>query len=978
MTFSLSLLAMAAFSYMLLLFFVAYATDQGWIPKQVATHPLTFSLSLGVYATSWSYYGSVGFAEKQGYNFLSIYVGVTLAFLLAPIILMPLLRLTREYQLTSLADLFAFRYRSQVAGIIVTLFALVGVLPYLALQIRAVTESIYILTKEASPDLLALGFCVFLIVFSILFGARHVRPGEKHKGLVVAIAFETVVKLLALMLVGLTALFGVWGGFAGLTEWLQANPQALDALYQPVKDGPWNTLLLLAFAAAFLLPRQYHMIFAENNNPHALLVASWAFPLILLLLNLPIPLVLWAGQVLRLDMPADYYVLGVALAEAGRSPLPVLAFIGGISAASAMMIVTTLALASMCLNHFLLAASYPDPTVDLYRWLLWGRRVLIALIVMAGYGFYLLLEHNQGLVQLGLISFVAVAQFLPGIVGVLFWRRATREGFITGLLAGIAVWGGTLLLPLLAASGIISYHTEYFQPTQGQDKWTYATFWSLTINTLLFVVVSLLTRQREAEHEAAHACCSDSLGPPTGTVVANTVAQFKNQLSRIIGEKTAVREVNRALNDLGMDQHDKQLMKLRRLREQIERNLSGLIGPQLAHVIVNQRLKLMVSSEAVLGGTISYVEQRLDQSRTRLRGLAAELDLLHRFHRQILLDLPLGVCALSYNKEVLIWNLALEGISGLKASQVVGSQVEELPSPWGELLNRFSVGADNHVHRMRLQVDNQPRWLNLHKALIIELGNQFVSRSTKPRTGVVMLLEDLTELETLEEELVHSERLASIGRLAAGVAHEIGNPVTGIASLAQNLRYESDPAEVNISVQQILEQTHRITSIVRSLTAFSHGGTKDRERESFGLHELVEEAVQLVRLSHRGRQMQFSQSGSESLMVVGERQRLLQVVVNLLTNAYDASEPGAPVQVIIDRVNSGVEIVIKDQGQGIVEQNLEHVFEPFFTTKRPGEGTGLGLSLVYRIVQDHEGKISVESEVGKGTRVSIWLPYGEQ
>ena len=976
MIFNLPLLMTVVFSYMLLLFFIAYSADQGWISKKVVRHPLTYSLSLGVYATSWSYYGSVGFAEEQGYNFLTVYIGVTFAFLLAPVVLMPILRLTRDYQLTSLADLFAFRYRSQVAGILVTLFMLVGALPYIALQIRAVTESIYILTKEASPGILALGFCIFLTVFAILFGARHVRPREKHEGLVVAIAFESAVKLLALIAVGFTALFGVWGGFDGLNSWLQANPQALDSLYQPTRDGPWNTFLVLAFAAAFLLPRQFHMIFTENNNPRALLVASWGFPLILLLLNLPIPLILWAGQVLSLDMPADYYVLGVTLSETGRSPLPILAFIGGISAASAMMIVTTIALASMALNHLLLPASYPDPAVDLYRWLLWGRRVLIAMIVMSGYGFYLILSHNQGLVQLGLISFVAVAQFLPGIVGVLFWRRATREGFIAGLLIGIAVWSMTLLVPLLVASGIITIEQGVIEPPEGVDKWTYATYWSLALNSILFVVVSLLSRQRAAEREAAQACCSESLAPPAGNVTASSISQFKDQLARVIGEQIAAKEVNRALEDLSMSHHERRPTELRALREQIERNLSGLIGPQLAHVIVNQRLELMQGAQTVLGGTISYVEDRLKDSRTRLRGLAAELELLHRYHRQILLDLPLAVCALSSHREIFIWNSAMEHLSRLKAAEVIGIQVDDLSAPWAELLSRFAAGTDTHVPRMHLLVENQLRWLNLHKASIIEPSGN-VSGHAKASTGVVMLLEDLTELEMLETELVHSERLASVGRLAAGVAHEIGNPVTGIASLAQNLRDEMDSDEVNEGVQQILEQTERINSIVQSLMTFSHGDPQSRERESFDLCDVLDEAVRLVGLSHRGKQMRYSQSCPGSVTMVGERQRLLQVLVNLLTNAYDASEPGAQVRMNVSKRDSDVNIVVSDQGEGISKQHLEHIFEPFFTTKRPGEGTGLGLSLVYKIVQDHGGRIDVHSDQGQGTRVSLCLPHGE-
>ena len=976
MIFNLPLLAMSAFGYMLLLFFIAYATDQGWISRRLVVHPLTFSLSLGVYATTWTYYGSVGFAQEQGYNFLTIYLGVTLAFGLTPILLMPILRLTREYQLTSLADLFAFRYRSQLAGILVTVFMLIGSLPYIALQIRAVTESIYIFTKEASPDLLAFGFCVFITIFAILFGARHVTSKEKHEGLVVAIAFESAVKLLALLSVGITALFGVWGGFHGLSDWLQNHPQALEALYRPVQEGPWMTLLLLSFAAAFLLPRQFHMIFTENLNPRALSMAAWAFPLILLLLNLPIPLVLWAGNTLQLDMSADYYVLGVILAEAGRSPLPILAFIGGISAASGMMIVTTLALASMCLNHLLLPASYPDPSVDIYRWALWGKRMIIALILMIGYAFYELLEHNQGLVQLGLISFVAAAQFLPGVVGVLLWRRATRIGFIAGLLGGITVWSITLLFPLLESSQILESVFIIFQADPGQNNWTHATFWSLTLNSVLFVSGSLLSRQRSEESEAAKACCSETLSPPAGIVTLHSSEQFKDKLARVIGRDTAEKEVSRALDDLGMSQNSTRPAELRRLREQLERNLSGLIGPQLAHMIVNQRLELMGGARTVLADTMRYVEGRVEETRTRLRGLAAELDALHRYHRQILLDLPLGVCAVGPEREVIIWNLAMETLSGLRASDAVGYLIEDLPEPWGYLLSSFVKTDDNHVHRMRVQVENHSRWFNLHKANIIEpVKAPLMNGEATP--GIAMLIEDLTDLENLEAELVHSERLASVGRLAAGVAHEIGNPVTGIACLAQNLREESDPRQINDSIEQILDQTKRITNIVQSLMTFSHGGFDIQELAPFNLQVMIEEAVRLVSLSERGKQMRWHQHCAAGLMLMGDRPRLMQVLVNLLKNACDASDSGTRIEVDVSTTDESVTIAVRDYGKGIPAHELDHIFEPFFTTKRPGEGTGLGLPLAYKIVQDHGGTIDVESQLGRGTRVSVWLPRDE-
>ena len=974
MSFELSHLFFAGVVYLLMLFFIAYATEQGWIPQRLARHPVTYALSLGVYATSWTFYGSVGFAQSQGFNFLSIYIGVTLAFMLAPVLLAPILRIARDYQLTSLADVLSFRYRSQTAGVLVTLFMLLGTFPYIALQILAVTESVQILTQEATPQALALGFCVTLIVFAILFGARHISPREKHEGLVVAIAFESVVKLVALCAVGVFALFGVFGGFGGLGDWLAVNPQALDALYRPAREGPWTTLLLLSFCAAFLLPRQFHMAFTENIDERTLWSAAWIFPLFLLLLNLFIPVILWAGTELGAATTADFYVLGITLGG-GHRALTALAFIGGISAASAMMIVTSLALATMCLNHLVLPASYPDPDVNLYKWLLWGRRTLIAVIILSGYGFYLVLARNQGLVQLGLISFVAVAQFLPGVFGLLFWPRATRAGFIAGLLGGGLVWTGTLLFPLLESSGIGGELLGMLSmpAAPGDDPWTYSTLSSLAVNSLLFLSVSLLTRPSEEEQEAAAACCRTTFILPDGAIpTASSPEEFTERLARILGEQAASFEVDQALRDLRMGYDERGSRALRQLRERIERNLSGLMGPMLARMIVDERLQTDSGARTALADNIRFIEERIEHSETRFEGAAAELGRLRRYHQQTLRDLPLGVCGLGPDRQVLTWNLAMEVISGVDRSQCHGISVDQLPAPWSHLMLSCVEGAEQHLHKIETTVNGRRRWFNLHKAALEDPSAPGVTG------GVVILVEDLTDLQNLESELAHSERLASIGRLAAGVAHEIGNPVTGIACLAQNLESETEDGEVRAASRQIIDQTTRISEIVQTLVGFSHGGSFASERpQMLALTGCIQEAADLVHLSHGARQVGIRIDCALSIRLTADRTRLIQVFVNLLTNACDASRPGDKITVQARLANSGAIIQIIDAGEGMAQELLDRVFEPFVTTKGPRHGPGLGLSVVYRIVKDHGGSISIDSRPGDGTRVVLTLPGAE-
>jgi PAS domain S-box-containing protein len=637
------------------------------------------------------------------------------------------------------------------------------------------------------------------------------------------------------------------------------------------------------------------------------------------------------------------------------------------------VIVTSIALASMSLNHLLLPASYPDPAMDLYRWILWGRRALIALIIMAGYGFYAGLEHNESLVELGLISFVAVAQFLPGVAGLLYWRRATRAGFLIGLLGGISVWSTLLLAPILHASEIMV--TDLGIPelvaASGMNKWAFATFATLAVNGGLFVLVSLVTRQSAGELEAARACCAETVMPLAGVVAATSPAEFRAGLAETLGSEMATREVDQALSDLGMRPGERRTSELRRLRERIERNLSGLLGPQLAHIIVNRRLELDPAAKTALADSMRHVEERLEASRSQLQGLSVELDDLRRLHRQILQDLPLGVCATDSQRKIVLWNLALERMTGLEAATLIGTPLKQLAPPWDGLLAGFARSTEDHIYRMELAMSGKPRWYTLHKSAYVEPG---LAGQGPAKPGMVMLVEDLTDLGNLEAELAHSDRLASVGRLAAGVAHEIGNPVTGIASLAQNLRHEEDKTVARQSIEDIIEQTRRISTILGTLKSFSRGSQHPQQRETFALRDVVDEAMHLIRLNKARDDIRFEASCDAAVSLTGNRQQLAQVLVNLLGNAADASHPGDRVDLLARMQGGEAVIEIMDQGQGIPDELQNTILEPFYTTKPTGQGTGLGLSLAYKIIEDHRGTLRIDSQPGVGTRVIVTLP----
>ena len=969
-SFDLGQLILISCLYLLTLFGVAWISDRDLIPRWIMRHPLTYTLSLGVYASAWAFYGTVGMAYQYGYGFLASFLGVSGAFLLAPVLLYPILRITRTYQLSSLADLFAFRFRSSWAGALTTLFMLLGLLPLLALQIQAVADSVGILTREPLQERFALGFCALITLFTMLFGARHIATREKHQGLVFAIAFESLVKLLCLGAIGLYALYGVFDGPQELQVWLQQNQASLSELHTPLQEGPWRTLLLVFFASAIVMPHMYHMTFTENLNPRAMVSASWGLPLLLLLFSLAVPLILWASLRLGATTNPEYFTLGLGMAL-DNDLLALVAYVGGLSAASGLIIVSTLSLSGMVLNHLVLPLYQPPAGGNIYRWLKWTRRLLIIAIIMAGYGFYLLLAAEQDLANLGIVAFVATLQFLPATLSVLYWPSANRRGFIAGLLTGIALWLVSMLLPLITE--LQSLHLAGYTLHLDSNNWHLAAIASLAANITVFTLVSLFSRSSAEEQSAADACTVDNVRrPQRRELLANSPQEFAAQLSKPLGAITAQREVEQALQDLQLPFDERRPYALRRLRDRLEANLSGLMGPSVAQDMIETFLPYKSGSESYVSEDIHFIESRLEDYQSRLTGLAAELDSLRRYHRQTLQELPMGVCSLAKDQEILMWNRALEQLTGISAQRVVGSRLGSLEAPWRNLLEEFSRQSEPHRHKQRLSVDGQARWLNLHKAAIEEPlapGN----------SGLVILVEDVTETRLLEDRLAHSERLASIGRLAAGVAHEIGNPITGIACLAQNLREEREgDAEINEISSQVIEQTRRVSRIVQSLMNFAHAGGRQQSSEPVCLAAVTEEAIALLSLNRHAVDVEFRNQCDPQHWVDGDSQRLAQVIINLLSNARDASPAGGLIRINSQASEHSVEWLVEDQGSGIPKAIRQQVFEPFFTTKDPGKGTGLGLALVYSIVEEHYGQISIDSPVdphsGRGTRLRISLP----
>ena len=516
-----------ALAYLGLLFAVARFGDQRADSGRSIISGNVFALSLAVYCTSWTFYGSVGRATTGGLSFLTIYLGPTLMLLFSPLIL-KMIRISKRQRITSIADFIASRYgKSHFLAGLVTIIAVIGIVPYIALQLKAIAASVSILFADPATGSGWLPTAVIALVlglFTIWFGTRHLDATERHEGMVAAIAFESIVKLIAFVAVGAYVTFGLYDGFADIFQRAQTQPELAQLLtLDSVRPGSWLALLLLSGLAIIFLPRQFQVMVVENVDEAHLRRAVWLFPLYLLAINifvLPIALgglLHFGGQAIN----PDTFVLSLPLSQ-GAIGLALLVFIGGLSAATGMVIVETIALSTMVCNDlvmpWLLRGHLLQGAVggDMSGRLIAIRRAAIVLILLLGYIYFHAAGEAHALVGIGLISFAAVAQFAPVMLLGMYWKQGNRRGAIAGLMAGFLVWLYTLLLPSFAKSGwidagfveqgLFGWHWLRAQALfglSGLDEIAHCLWWSLLLNGGLFVGVSLYSRPDATEAEQA-------------------------------------------------------------------------------------------------------------------------------------------------------------------------------------------------------------------------------------------------------------------------------------------------------------------------------------------------------------------------------------------------------------------------------------------------------------------------------------------
>ena len=655
----LNLLGLVCLSYVALLFLVAFWADrfaERGRGKRFMSSALIYTLSLSIYCTAWTFYGAVGNAARSGLEYVTIYLGPTLVMIAWWWGLRKLVRVGRSQRISSIADLLSSRYgKSNTLAICVTLLAVIGVTPYIALQLQSITLSLSVFAEADGLQGYDQSGTVFwiaagLAAFAILFGTRNLNANERHHGVVMAVALEAVVKIIALIAVGVFVVWGLAGGVSDVLDRIDAS----DLGRWQVDGSRWATITFLSAAAFVCLPRMFQVMVVENEDERHLQVAAWAFPLYLLLISVfVVPIAALGLEMLPEGTNPDLFVLSLPMA-AGQEGLAVLSFLGGFSSATSMVIVAAMSLSTMVSNHIVmpiwLSAQTGDEGAsvsgDVRNIVLMSRRLAIAGIMALGYAYYQASGGGDALASIGIVSFSGIAQILPALVGGLFWRGATRLGALAGLLTGFCIWIYTLFLPELGGAflppdwlengpfGIAWLHPQALFGITGLDPIVHSALWSLSLNTAAFCLVSTLTFPTPLERlqGAQFVDVFDHSAGPGGWL--GSVAQAEDLMimsQRILGPEEAQAFFQRELARQGGPGPLPEPTP--RFLEALEKELSASIGSAAAHAMIGQIVGGASVSVDDLLAVADESAQMLEYS-ARLEAQSQELQLTARKLRE--------------------------------------------------------------------------------------------------------------------------------------------------------------------------------------------------------------------------------------------------------------------------------------------------------------------------------------------------------
>ena len=646
--------------YLAFLFVVAYwAEKQAEKGKSLVTNPYIYALSLAVYCTAWTFYGSVGRVVTNGIEFLSVFVGPTLIMPIWWIVLRKIIRICKVQRITSIADFISSRYgKDATLGVLVTLVCIAGILPYIAIQLKAISSS-FLIVARFSDDYkkndtfwrdLPFYIAVALSVFTIIFGTRKIDSTERHEGMVTAIAAESIIKLMAFLTTGIFVTYFVFNGFGDIFQKASQIPD-LSKVFVFNNDGDfsswfWHTFL--SMVAIMFLPRQFQVAVVENVNEKHLNKAMWLFPLYMLLINIFVIPTALGGEILfaNQNVNPDSYVLAIPL-KFNQKILTLFTYIGGFSAATSMIIVETIALSVMVSNNLVMPVVLKSKKLqerfkgNLSNLVNNIRRTSIVMIILLAYLYYKTIAEHYSLVSIGMVSFTAVAQFTPAIIGGIFWKGGNRKGALTGLVMGSLIWFYTLVLPSLVGTGFFPksimdngmFGLEFLKPfslfgLKGMDNISHGLFWSLFFNIGCYLYFSITSKASSIEHNQA-------------VIFVDIFEHSEHIVNSSIWRGTAyVPDIQLLLNNFFGVRRSKRVIRLFAQKNKInlkdekadpqlvtyaEKLLAGVVGTASARIMISSISKEeKISTEEVI--SILKSSQELLSANKSLRKKSVELE----------------------------------------------------------------------------------------------------------------------------------------------------------------------------------------------------------------------------------------------------------------------------------------------------------------------------------------------------------------
>ncbi|MBD9512725.1 MULTISPECIES: PAS domain-containing hybrid sensor histidine kinase/response regulator [Pseudomonadaceae] len=1018
MSLSSGLIATVALLYMAVLFAIAFYGDRRRAPLSPRVRAWVYSLSLAVYCTSWTFFGAVGQAADQLWSFLPIYVGPVLLMLFAPWVLQKMIMISKQENITSIADFIAARYgKSQALAVVVALICVVCVLPYIALQLKGIVLGVNLLIG-AGPDSTgiraqdtALIVSLILALFTIVFGTRNLDVTEHHRGMVLAIAFESLVKLTAFIAVGIFVTYGLYDGFGDLVDQARVAPQLTEYWKETVH---WPAMLLqtgVAMTAIMCLPRQFHVLVVENIEPRDLNLARWVFPIYLVLAALFVVPIALAGQMhLPAGVMPDSFVISLPLAEA-HPALALLAFIGGASAATGMVIVASVALSTMVSNDMLLPwllrrKGEAEQPFEVFRhWLLTVRRVSIALILLLAYVSYRLLGSTASLATIGQIAFAAIAQLGPAMIGALYWKQANRRGVFAGLAAGSLLWAYTLVLPVVAKG--LGWPLQTFPGLAwlagrpfglSIEPLTLGVLLSLIGNFALFGLVSVFSRTRVSEHWQASRFIGQEISQKLSSrsMLAVQLEDLLMLAARFVGEERARQSFIRFAYRQGKGFTPSQNANDEWIAH-TERLLAGVLGASSARAVV----------KAAIEGREMQVEDVVK--------IADEASEVLQFNRALLQgaieNITQGISVVDQSLRLVAWNHRyIELFEYPDGLIYVGRPIADIIRYNAERNLCGPGDPDLHVAKrlywMRQGTPHTSERLFPNGRVIELIGNPM------PGGGFVMSFTDITnyrdaeqglkdanegleqrvqertfELSQLNQALTEAKGTAeaanqSKSRFLAAVSHDLMQPLNAARLFSAALAHQEKlPEEATELVRHLDSSLRSAEDLITDLLDISRleGGRVSADVAGFPLSNLYDTLGVEFRVLAQEHGIDFHVRGSK-LRVESDIKLLRRVLQNFLTNAFRYAK--GHVLLGVRREAGHLRLEVWDHGPGIPPDKLQVIFEEFKRLDshqtRAEKGLGLGLAIADRLCKVLGHRLEVRSWPGKGSVFSVSVPLARQ